>query len=48
MANCSARFIAVLAILTANGYGQTGVGQIQGSVSDSTGAVIPGATVELE
>ena len=48
MAKCSARFIAVLAMLTANGFGQTGVGQIQGSVSDSTGAVIPGATVELE
>jgi carboxypeptidase family protein len=48
MGKCSARFLAVLAILAANGYSQTGVGQIQGTVSDSTGAVIPGAAVELE
>jgi hypothetical protein len=27
---------------------QTGVGQIQGTVSDATGAVVPGATVALE
>src|SRR5690348_15451959 len=48
MVKCSARFLAVLAILAANGYSQTGVGQIQGTVNDSTGAVIPGAAVELE
>src|SRR5947208_15534883 len=39
---------AVLVALTAALYGQTGVGQIQGTVHDPTGSVIPGATIGLE
>ncbi len=40
--------VSVFSLLTAICPGQTGVGQIQGTVSDSTGAVVPGAAVELE
>src|SRR4051794_18769781 len=29
-------------------FAQTGVGQIQGTISDATGAVLPGAAVALE
>src|SRR5216117_3385464 len=39
---------AVLVAITAALYGQTGVGQIQGTVHDPTGSVIPGATIGLE
>ena len=33
-------------LITSVSYAQTGVGQIQGTVLDGTGAVVPGATVE--
>src|SRR5437899_1035090 len=38
----------VLPFLTATLYAQTGVGQIQGTVSDASRAVIPKASVVLE
>ena len=44
------RLVASLAgyvILAAAAYAQTGVGQIQGTVSDPSGAVVPNAAVVL-
>jgi hypothetical protein len=42
------RVLACSVLLCAVMCAQTGVGQIQGTVSDSTGAVIPNASVSLE
>ncbi len=36
--------LLTLLLMTAGAYGQTGVGQIQGTVTDATGAVVPNAT----
>src|SRR5690349_18160772 len=48
MINRALLWAAMGLVLAATGYGQTGVGQIQGTVSDPTGAVIPGAAVDLD
>src|SRR5689334_14797679 len=40
--------VVCLAMFAALSSAQTGVGQIQGTVSDATGAVVPNASVTLE
>ncbi|MBL8151242.1 MAG: carboxypeptidase regulatory-like domain-containing protein, partial [Blastocatellia bacterium] len=37
--------LALLCLLPGNAFGQSSTGQIKGTVSDQTGAVLPGATV---
>ena len=39
--------VLVLVLTISAAYGQTGVGQIQGTVTDSSGAVVPNANVTL-
>src|SRR4051812_6106275 len=42
-----ARLVACLTLITASVHAQTGAAQLQGTVSDSTGAVVPNAAVAL-
>jgi hypothetical protein len=46
---CVSVIVAVLALVASSSaiYGQSGAGSIQGTVTDSTGAVIPGASIHI-
>ena len=46
---CIFIIVAVLCLVagTSAVYGQSGAGSIQGTVTDSTGAVIPGASIHI-
>ena len=41
------RSVICFLLLTVSGWAQTGTGNIQGTVKDATGAVVPGARVTI-
>src|SRR5688572_8198323 len=48
MQKCVLLFVSVLVVFVPLVSAQTGVAQLQGTVSDATGALIPGAPVALQ
>src|SRR5205085_4669919 len=46
LAMCSTRFVVAALLLTSAGLAQISTARLEGTVQDSTGAVIPGAQVQ--